>query len=379
MKVRHLLSMSTGHDDGDMTDMRTREDDDWVKGFLAREVQHEPGTHFVYNNGATYMLSAIISKVTGKSTLEYLRPRLFLPLGIDRAIWDCCPKGITIGASALNITTESIARFGQFYLNRGMWNGHRLLADSWFDLATSYQVSNATNDQPDWQQGYGFQFWRCQNNCYRGDGAFGQYCIVIPEFKMVVAITGSVGSMQDVLDLFWKHIHANVKSAALPDNPEANCALNSKLHSLSLHGPDGKAISPVIPRVSGKMFKRTGGESDFQSVIFDFDPQGCTFTVRSDRGDRSIRAGTTQWAHGVTSIEAAGGKRIAAMGSWTSEDTYEIKLRYTESPSGLTIVTRFDGDSVSVVMTKSARFDSLEGPTFEGQLARVPAGMAMSR
>ncbi|MBW7461807.1 serine hydrolase, partial [Paenibacillus sepulcri] len=148
---------------------------------LAAPVEHEPGTHFVYNSGATYMLSAILQKVTGQTLLEYLQPRLIEPLGIKGAAWDVCPRGINVGGWGLNVTTEDIARFGQLYLQKGMWNGQRLLTEEWIAEATSSQISNGDGGVNDWAQGYGYQFWRCRHGVYRGDGAFGQFCIVMPE------------------------------------------------------------------------------------------------------------------------------------------------------------------------------------------------------
>jgi CubicO group peptidase (beta-lactamase class C family) len=367
MKVRHLLSMSTGHAADDMgSDMTFREDGDWVRGFLGREVVYDPGTHFLYNNGASYTLSAIVSKVTGMSALDYLRPRLLDPIGIDHATWTTCPKGVSMGATELRITTESIARFGQFYLDRGVWNRQQLLSAEWIDLATSFQVPNANGAQSDWEQGYGFQFWRCRHDCYRGDGAFGQFCIVIPKFNMVVAMTSSVSDMQAVLDLVWEYLLGPAKSEAIPADLDAHDILKKRLASLTLPAPMGNTKSPIIPEVSGKIFKSTAETDGFDTCTFDFDPMGCTMTVRTSKGDRSIRAGCAQWVKGVTSIEGLGGKRIASIGRWTAEDTYEIKVRYTESPSGIRIVSKFAEKSVRVQLILTARFGSPDGPTFEG-------------
>jgi hypothetical protein len=350
-------------------DMVNREDGDWVRGFLAREVVHEPGTHFLYNNGSTYTLSRIIKKVTGLSALDYLRPRLLDPLGIVEAVWPTCPKGASIGASQLHVTTEAILRFGQFYLDRGVWNGERLLNENWFDLATTKQVNNGDDPNSDWAQGYGFQFWRCRHNCYRGDGAFGQYCIVINELDMVIAITASVSDMQTVMTLAWEHLLIKAGKTALPENPEALDALKAKLDSLQLPAPNGKSFSPTVPSVSGHLVKRSEGEGEIQSCIFDFDAGGCTLTMRDGAGDRSIRAGATEWAWGTLSLEGPG-QRIAAIGSWTAEDTYEIKVRYTNSPSGLTVVSKFEDGKVDLNITKTARFSGPEGPTFTGVVSR---------
>ena len=135
------------------------------------------------------MLSAIVQKATGKTVLDYLRPRLFEPLGIENPTWETSPQGISLGGYGLSIRTEDIARFGQLYLQKGKWQGKQLVPAAWVEAATARQTSNGSNPKSDWDQGYGYQFWRCRHGAYRGDGAFGQFCIVMPEQDAVVAIT----------------------------------------------------------------------------------------------------------------------------------------------------------------------------------------------
>src|SRR5215475_4367077 len=79
MRLRDLLRMSTGH----QTEPARRPDEPWAKTFLAQPVPFKPGTHFLYNTSATYMQSAIVQKATGQTVLDYLKPRLFEPLGIE--------------------------------------------------------------------------------------------------------------------------------------------------------------------------------------------------------------------------------------------------------------------------------------------------------
>ena len=119
MRVSDLLRMSTGH----QAEPSVRSQPNWAKAFLAQPVPHKPGTHFLYNTAATYMLSAIVQKATGKTVLDYLSPRLFDPLGIDNPTWGTSPQGVTLGGYGLSIRTEDIARFGQLYLQKGRWNG----------------------------------------------------------------------------------------------------------------------------------------------------------------------------------------------------------------------------------------------------------------
>ncbi|MEI6291381.1 MAG: serine hydrolase, partial [Chloroflexota bacterium] len=190
MQVKHLLSMSTGQIE-DTTPFIVFEEDP-VRAFLARPVDYKPGTHFFYNSGSTFMLSHLITKTTGLKLIDYLKPRILQPLGIEKAEWESHPDGIDFGGWGLSIKTEDIALFGQLYLQKGRWNGQQLIPEAWVQQASSFQADNAPDENPDWAQGYGFQFWLCSPpGVYRGDGAFGQYCIIMPEQDAVIAITAS--------------------------------------------------------------------------------------------------------------------------------------------------------------------------------------------
>ena len=173
MRVRDLLCMGSGNHNDTLTPMKEGTEPDWVKVFFAQPVEHEPGTFFKYNTGATYMLSAILQKATGQKVLDYLTPWLFEPLGIQNATWETSPQGIQTGGYGLKVRTRDIAALGQLYLRKGDWNGKRLLSEKWVGMASSKQISNGDKPDSDWSQGYGFQFWRCQYNAFRGDGAFG--------------------------------------------------------------------------------------------------------------------------------------------------------------------------------------------------------------
>lgn len=217
MKVRDLLTMSCGH----ATEPKTA-GGPTVKQFLAHPVPHKPGTHFQYNTLGSYTLSAIVTKATGQTTLEYLKPRLFEPLGIEHPQWDSSPEGYSLGGYGLKLCTEDIAKFGQLYLQRGKWNGKQLVPQEWVDQATRKQVPNEEESHAkigiDWQQGYGFQFWRCTHNAFRGDGAGGQLCLVLPDQDVVVAITAQTGSFQDEMNAVWDNLLPACRNEALPED-----------------------------------------------------------------------------------------------------------------------------------------------------------------
>ncbi len=175
MRISDLLRMSTGQ----QAEPGRRADEPWVKTFLKQPVPFKPGTHFLYNTSGTYMLSAAVQKATGQTVLDYLKPRLFEPLNIKQSTWEASPQGISAGGFGLSIRTEDIAKFGQLYLQKGKWNGKQLVPESWVETATARQTSNGSNPKSDWDQGYGYQFWRCRHGAYRGDGAFGHAAATI--------------------------------------------------------------------------------------------------------------------------------------------------------------------------------------------------------
>jgi CubicO group peptidase (beta-lactamase class C family) len=385
MRVRHLLSMSTGHEEDTTGYLRNGDGGSWVKGFLARPVDREPGTHFVYNSGATYMVSAIVQKVTGQRLLDYLTPRLLEPLGITGAWWDQSPEGIDTGGWGLNVTTEDIAKFGLLYLQDGVWNGTRLLPEGWVADATRSHISNGDNPESDWNQGYGFQFWRSRYGAYRGDGAFGQYCVVIPEKDATVAITGGIGDMQAVLNVLWTHVLPALGDAALPENADALSALQSKLGTLCIPPPPGASSSPLASQVSGRTitFEPAGADSDpgglallaqnddtVKSATLTFDEAGAVLSLINSAGSHTIRVGSgTEWVSGHTSFGRGPNQPIAALGAWTSDDTYVVKLSYTRTPFIPTLTFRFEGDRATLDYRENVSFGPAERPQLVGWLA----------
>ena len=235
MKVRDLLTMTCGHD----TEPQRVNGMPTVKQFLAHPVPHQPGMHFLYNTMGSYTLSAIVTKVTGQTGLEYLKPRLFEPLGIEHPDWESSAEGYSLGGYGLKLCTEDIAKFGQLYLQKGKWNGKQLVPEKWVEQATSKEVPNDQEGHSkigiDWVQGYGFQFWRCTHNAFRGDGANGQLCVVIPDKDAVVAITADTGNFQGEMNAIWEHLYPAFQSAALPDNAAAQEKLKEAVERLQAH------------------------------------------------------------------------------------------------------------------------------------------------
>jgi CubicO group peptidase (beta-lactamase class C family) len=381
MQVHHLLSMATGHLE-DTLDRAIQTGNNWVKGFLSLPPEQAPGSVFTYNNGATFMLSAILQKLTGMKLIDYLRPRLLEPLGITQARWDETPQGINLGFSGLHVTTEAIAKLGQLYLQKGKWQGQQLLSEKWVETATREHIANASllgDKTTDWEQGYGYQFWRCQHGAYRADGAFGQYSVVMPKQDAVLAITSAVQNMQAVLDLTWTHLLPALVTTPLADNPSAHRALSSQLASLTIPPVKGEITSPIAKTVSGKTYhfeanksaktselaKPNYGEA-IQNITLYFHNNECLLVVTDTNKEHQLKCGYHQWLSGETTFYGEPTSKIEASGAWTDATTFILKIIYIETPHCLTISCFFDGDNLTMKQRWNVSFGPLDLPVLVG-------------
>ena len=367
MRVRDLLMMSTGHQD----EPPTGPDVMSPKSFLAQPVPHLPGTHFKYNTAATFMQSAIVQKVSGQPVLEFLRPRLFEPLGIDSPVWDTNFQGISLGGYGLRVRTEDIAKFGQLYLQKGNWKGKQLLPASWVAMATAKQTSNGSNPKSDWNQGYGFQFWRCQNNAYRGDGAFGQYCVVMPEQDAVVAITSGIKDMQAVLTLLWDKLLPALGPGGWQNNPAASRQLKDKLAHLQVKPAQGESSSPMMAKVLNRKFVFPANEQKFESLLLSSSDKGKSLALVAsvDGKEMKIPCGYREWKRGRAPL--LGGKLaqftdepVAGTFAWSGEDTCTIKTCAYETPFHNTFILKFNVNELTLDSEANVAF----GPTKRPQL-----------
>jgi CubicO group peptidase (beta-lactamase class C family) len=367
MRVRDLLSMSTGHQTQPNV---SSSDQPWTTTFLNHPVPHKPGTHFLYNTPATYMVSAIVQKQTGQTVLDYLQPRLFEPLGIENPPWDTSPQGITLGGYGLSVRTEDIARLGQLYLQKGNWNGEQLLPASWVQAATSKQVSNGSSSDSDWAQGYGFQFWRCRHDCYRGDGAFGQYCLVMPEEDTVVAITSGVKDMQSVLNLVWEKLLPALQENPLPEDTVANAELDRRLAALILPMPVGEASTQVAREVSGKQFVFPKNEQKMEMIGIECNSDGAVMnlTLRTEGTEHRVPCGIQNWKKGRLTLAGFPERVVALSGAWTDSDTLTVKVCICETPHCLTLRLKFTGDQLQLDSEMNVAFGPTKRPQLIGRL-----------
>ena len=366
MTIKDLLIMGTGHSEDTLKPIINENSDDWVRTFLKQEVTHKPGEHFKYNTGATYILSKILTKLTKKTLVEYLEPRLFKPLGITDYTWEVDSSGANTGGYGLKINTMAIAKFGQLYLQEGRWQGKQLLSKEWVQQARSKHIENGTNPKSDWNQGYGFQFWRCQNNSYRADGAFGQYCVVMPDKQTVLAVNGGMKGMQKLLNFLWDKLYPELSSEPLPINNKVNDALTAKLKGLSLKP---LIFDSVTSGREDKVYKFTENDKGLRSFSIKNMQDGTSkILLTNTHGDQEIRFSSGKWNLGEMTFEknlksvvgrTNGLQKIAASGGWVNKDYLKLKVYLTETPYCLTFHFKFDGDKLELVVN----YNVYHGPT----------------
>ncbi len=272
VRVRDLLTMNLG---ADHTDAETDDPKgNWARAMLHNKIDREPGTGFKYDSGATYLLAAIVEKVSGKPMMEYLKEKLFDPLGMKSPWSTVSTTGVACGGWGMNMTTRDIARFGQFLLQEGRWGDEQILSREWVRLATARQTwsgnivvqSQVVGAGNDWSQGYGFQFWRARHGAYRADGAAGQITLVMPEQDVVISLHAGLGDMQRELTLVWDYLLPAFEEKPLAEDPVAVKALRTKCASLALPlEGNGKEVfegfdkAEVTPTADGWRLVRTDG------------------------------------------------------------------------------------------------------------------------
>lgn len=226
--LHHLLSMSSGLDEACDKAVRTR-DKGWAKEIMAYKVVNTPGETFHYNSMGSYLISCMVQKVAGQNIRDYLMPRLFEPLGIEKPAWDMSPDGVCFGGFGLNLSALDVAKFGQLLLQKGEWEGKQLLPREWVTRATQKQIdTNIRENHLDWAAGYGYQFWMMRKNRYRGDGMWGQVMIIDEKQQMVTVMTAGTAFMGHQMDA----LHDTLLSCREEKSHGDQMELKSRIFSL---------------------------------------------------------------------------------------------------------------------------------------------------
>ncbi len=372
LTIKDALTMSDGQDP-DPT-YKTAKDSNWARAFLATPIINEPGTKFLYNSLGTYMLSAIVQKVTGQKVIDYLKPRLFDPLGITGMDWETDTKGINTGGWGLRLKTEDMAKFAQLFLQKGNWNGKQILRASWVEEASTAKIiqhpdlPKSKRDSSDWEQGYCYQMWRSKNNAYRGDGAFGQYMIVMPEQDAVLAITAETPDMQQEINLVWQYLLPAMHKEKLPADKAAVSILQQRIKALAVPVPV-KNNAAIEATMTGKFFVMEQNDKHIKNIAISFRDDICHITISTDTASYAFDFAAGKWQPATTNKPGpsltAGGiayrnmlypAKIEGSYTWKDDRTLQLVLRYIESVHTETFVCHFNENTLVLDIENSFDF-----------------------
>ena len=364
LRVQDLLTMSVGHENEPLRSVIVMQPD-WIRGFLNHPIVAKPGTKFLYNTLATYMLSAIIQKVTGETTLTYLKPRLLDPLHISGIDWESDQKGINVGGWGIRLKTEDMAKLGLLYLNKGKFEGKQVLPATWVAEATKAQIMQDSgktpeeraqmfyNGWPDWLQGYGYQFWRGRHNSFRGDGAFGQTILMMPDQDAVLIITSESQDLQDEMNQAWVNLLPAFHAKAMPSNPKALAALKAFNSTRQLEAP----VSSQVNTILNAELNLDKNPFDFTKMALKTNGDAATMTITTkDSTQHTFKLGFRTWGIGKSNLVGPYRLRAARVdlakkapfdyaGSYRilDDQSIEITLRYFESPHHWTMIWKANG------------------------------------
>jgi CubicO group peptidase (beta-lactamase class C family) len=374
MRIRDLLRMSSGHQNDMNPVIKAAKDNAWIKAFLATPVENKPGTRWVYNSACSYMLAAIVQKVSKQSLEDFLKPRLFEPLGILPPMWGKSPEGVNLGDGGLTLRTEDLAKFGLLYLQKGLWNGKHLLAERWVEDATSLQTSTGGNPDSNWDAGYGYQFWRNKSTGYRADGAFGQFAFVLPKYDAVLAVTSGTGDMAGVMDAVWQYLLPALHEHALPANAAGQSKLKSKLASLSLPVQSGTPSVALAADVSGRKYGFEKNELGLVSASVDFSGADPSITFQDADGSHVIPCGVGRWIRGrsgfqkrISNVFDNDTQGIAASCAWADDHTFLAKLCFHETPYTISARFSFERDKLLIDLEHNLRWGETKRPQLVGK------------
>jgi CubicO group peptidase (beta-lactamase class C family) len=370
--LRHLLDMTSGLDWNEpLSDATPRSmiemerSPDWVRFILDHRMAREPGAAFDYNSGNPHLLSAILSKVTGRSTEDYAREKLFGPLGIEDVQWRRDPQGVSLGGYGLYLLPHDMAKLGLLWLRDGVWNGQRLLPAGWIDKVRHAVIEMGLGPE----LRYGNLFWSVPSkNVFMAVGFHRQLIAVLPKTDIVAVFTGgsrysSAAGVPGVprypLSAVVDRLRAAVKSdKASSDDPGALTALaNAVAKAAQEAKTETGAPSPPVAAISGKVYRLQPNQLHFTSLTFSFDASGASYADESEEGQRF--GGPI----GLDGLYGVGGHRMygpsAAKGKWLDSKTFQIEVQTLGNDDASMGTFTFEGRSMS------GRIETLSGRKFD--------------
>lgn len=341
LTVKHLLMMGTGQAGKSLIQSIPSELNSDIAEFLMTPVEVAPGTEFRYQNRVTYILAALATKLSGEDLMDYLNKKVFSPMGIEKPYAVRDRYGICIGYSGLRLRLEELAAFGVMLSDNGRWNGKQILPHGWAEEQLRCQIGKASAEKGDWEQGYCYQLWRGRYNTSRLCGAYGQMCVMMPDYDAVfVTNSGYYADIQYILESFYNKIMLKMSPTPLKEDKLSTELLAKMTNGLQLHSLYSTR-SPLEMELESKDIAIQNSSAHLR-LMFDGDKVSIIIK-RDDKKDITFSAGfkkseITPASYGdISELDSAENAEWSAAAYWKSLSELCITARLIPTPVVMTL------------------------------------------
>lgn len=337
------------------------------------------GTVFEYDSTGSFILCALVERLTGKKLMDYLREKLFDKIGVSKEA-HClqCPGGHSWGDSAILCKPTDMLKIAKFVMNKGSWNGEQLLNAEYLTAATSCQVQNTTGNQYGYNaHGFGYFIWRTWDNSFSFNGMGSQFAICVPDKDLILIYNGdnqgNAIANSVIFDGFFRLIARKVSSAPLPENPEALSLLNQ---SRKLYHTQGNLFSSFQEKIDGAVFTLAPNPMGITKLSLHFGNKECKLNYTNTQGDKTLLFAMGEnafgsfpeegYSHQVGSVRTTGHYyNCAASAAWVEKKKLFLQVQIIDQYFGrLNITLSFQNENtLGVYMNKTAE-DFLD--TYQG-------------
>ena len=364
--IREMMSMTTAYPDGAHSWFSRRCSDRVLEYFSdMKGVKYPSGTLFRYDSPGSFVLGALVERVTEKTLTEYLYDKLFSKLGVEGAYMLKCPGGHSWGDSALIMRPIDLMKVARFMLNGGVWEGEQLLSREFVEKATSNIVSTAKYGFDNFDDyGYGYLIWRTRNNSFFFNGMGCQFAVCCPEKDVILVYNGDNQgndiAKTKIIDGFFDIVYDNISDAPLPEYK------GQPIEDQELFYLRGKYSSELIDKINGKKYVLDANPMKISEFTFKFDADCGIFTYINETGEKTIHFGLGKnvfekfpedgYSDEIGSVKAPGNKyNAASSASFPTENEILIRTQIIDKYFGnLGILFKFKDDIVVLEMRKCA-------------------------
>lgn len=371
--IKNLITMRSGHSreisGNEWRPLKTS----WVDAFFQEPVVHRPGEVYCYSSGNSYMLSAIVQKVTGMTAHNYLKDCFISKVGMRDFTWDVSPEGICSGGNGISLCIEDIVKIGLVYLNRGVWNGEQVIDPAWVDRSFG-RIDY--HEPPEGVRPYNYH-WFQYGNVYAASGLFGQHCIVVPDLDMVIGVTSAFRTGNDIVEIMKQYLVSPLAADCKKDYPDSySTILINKGRRLSLEW-NSHSVEDHLELSQGKhVYTVIGNPDHITEMTLECDDDAVTFGMTDHRGTHRICCCLDGWYAGTTSMTGdylhhqyqPEETTVVGMAYWKKRDLLFMEWRYPEMTFCDYVTFSFSDNGKKLAMNRRVNVNSqsMSRPTVYG-------------